>query len=224
MQKPKNNTLKIVIIAAIAVLVLMCVCACIVLAIAQTGSRQAESPQATPAKSTELSPTKPQQPESKPTTEKPTPTDSPTQAPQFGISRDNPYPLGSSVDIGGDVYMTVTAITRAMDSMVEKGNMFNQKPESGQEYIKIDLEFTCKKDTSDKCLISPYGIKTVGGDGNIWEPQSFLAGVSGMLEQSEIFGGATKKGSLFFIVTKDDLPVILFTDTLFGGQTYFATE
>jgi len=156
-------------------------------------------------------------------TAKPVDTEVPpteTTAPA-GQSRDNPISVGVAGDIGSDMNLTIVDIVRPADAVVKKGNQFNKKPEAGQEYLQANIEISCGKGSSDKCSFLTLSLKAVGDDGNVLTPE-FVSGIDGQLETGEFFGGATKKGSLFYLVAKDDSKVVLFYDPIFGDQVYFS--
>ncbi len=99
---------------------------------------------------------------------------------------------------------------------------FNKDPEAGDEYVQVDVQVVCNKATSDKCNFSAFSIKAVGADGNVRERELFVAGVEGLLESGEFFGGATKTGKVFFVVTKDDTSVVLFYEPFLSDPIYLA--
>jgi predicted nucleic acid-binding Zn ribbon protein len=152
----------------------------------------------------------------------PAPTDIPT-LPPAGESRNNPILAGTVVNIGGDTTLTIVNATRPADSIVMNGNQFNTQPEANLEYVLVEVQVACNKSSNDKCYFAAFEIKAVGADGNIHEAETFIAGVDGMIESGEFFGGATRTGKMFFIVPKDDKSVVLFYDPLlFGDTVYFA--
>ncbi len=155
-------------------------------------------------------------------TDTPAPTEIPTLSPS-GESRNNPAPAGTAINIGGDMVLTITSATRPADSIVMNGNQFNTQPEANLEYLLVDVQVVCNKSSNDKCSFSSYEIKAVGADGNIHEGEIMIAGVDGLIESGEFFGGATRAGKMFFIVPKDDKSVVLFYEPfLFGDTVYFA--
>jgi len=150
-------------------------------------------------------------------------TPAPTQA--LGITRDQPYPVDTVVDIGGDTQISIIFVTRPADDIVAEGNMFNGTPEPSLEYVIVRLHVQCNKAANETCNFSTYEFKTVGTNGRV-QDQAFVAGVSGELEPSaELFGGSFIEGSLVFLVTKGDQNVVLFHDPLFlGSPIYIALQ
>src|SRR5262249_12639901 len=150
-------------------------------------------------------------------TNAPAPTDTPTSA-TAGQSRDNPVPAGNTVDLG-DMDLTIVSAVRPADATVKKGNSFNTKPESGQEYVEIDLKVDCKKASNSTCFFAASDIKAVGADGNVHEKE-FISGVEGQLDSGDFFGGATRSGKMFYIVPKGDKSVVMFYKPFIGDPIY----
>ena len=142
-----------------------------------------------------------------------------------GTTRDNPYPLGTPVDLGSDMTLTVVSVTRPADQMVASGNMFNPTPEAGLEYAEVAVQIKCNKASSEKCSPILTQLKAVGADGQVHDNEFMMAGVSGLLDMStEFFGGATIKGNVLFLLPKGDDTVVLFSENIVGTSTYFAIK
>ena len=85
------------------------------------------------------------------------------------------------------------------------------------------IQVVCNKPPNEKCYFDTDEIKAVGADGNIREAEWFIAGVEGLLESGEFFGGSARSGKMFFIVGKGDKNVVLFYDPwLYGDDIYLA--
>lgn len=154
----------------------------------------------------------------------PTKTPIPTQTTPLGITRDNPYPLGVPVDIGGQRLLTVEFVTRPADDLVRNGNMFNPTPEADAEFILVDIRVECQKGTNDKCVFTTFGLKSISLSGQI-QDQQFVAGIPNKLEAtSEFFGGGYVEGSVIFKVDKNDNKPIMIYDQLFGSSIYFSLQ
>lgn len=150
----------------------------------------------------------------------------PTKAPEpHGSTRDDPHPLNTPVDIGGDMELTVLGVERPADQKVAEGNTFNDKPESGMEYMIVSISVRCNKSSSQKCTLDSFNLKTVGADGQV-KDQSFVAGVPGSLESfPEFFGGSVAGGQLVFLARQGDDQTVLFYDPLFSERMiYFALK
>lgn len=143
----------------------------------------------------------------------------PTQV--LGVTRDQPYPVDTVVDIGGDVQISIIFVTRPADEIVSQGNMFNGTPEPNLEYIIVRLHVQCNKAANEKCNFSTYEFKTVGANGRV-QDQAFVAGVPEELElSSEMFGGSFIEGSLVFLATKGDQNTVLFYEPVFLGEPIY---
>ncbi len=158
------------------------------------------------------------------------PTRPPTNTPgpvatstvEAGTTRDSPIPAGSTVDIGGGMILAVVKTVRPADEIVMGGNQFNTKPETGEEYVEVDLQVGCRKSTSDKCYFFGSSVQAVGLDGKVRNPEYFVSGVEGLMDSStEFFGGSSIQGKLFYVVPKGDTSVVLFYQALFGSPIYF---
>ncbi|HEY3289175.1 MAG TPA: hypothetical protein VGK87_03515 [Anaerolineae bacterium] len=150
---------------------------------------------------------------------KPTDTSQPA-----GSSKDNPAPLGTEMTVK-EFRITVNKVVRPADKIVAAGNMFNQKPESDQEYTQIFVTVLCNQDSKLKCHVSPYDFKASGSNGIVADATTFVTGVDGMLETTDLYGGARLVNkSLFFLVGKGETNVVLEFQAglLFQQTAYFA--
>lgn len=151
-----------------------------------------------------------------PTKELPTPTSIP-----HGFARSDPYPLNTPVQIAGDMEVTVLGVERPANETVTAGNMFNDTPAPGSEYMIVTLAVKCRKATDEKCTFDPYEFKTVGADGQVRD-QASAAGVPGRFESyPEFFGGSILQGQMVFLAGQNDPLTVLFYDPLFGYMVYF---
>jgi len=147
------------------------------------------------------------------------PTNTVEQEP-IGTSRSNPAPVGSEIS-SDDMLFSVTEIIRPADEIVSNGNMFNSTPEPGKEYIFIKLLISCQKSPDDKCSIYPSSFKLINSSGNIVESEFFLSGVTGLLENNDLFGGASVEGYLSFIVEQQEAnPILMYEPLIFGDEFY----
>lgn len=147
---------------------------------------------------------------------------SPTKA-ELGTSRDNPAPFGSEI-IADDMSFSVLGITRPATDIIMQGNQFNTEPEENQEYILVDLSVTCKKSTSEQCNLSTYNFKVVGSSGIVRDAEWFVAGVDGILENTDFYGEATLSGKIPFIVGTDEVNLLLVYEPLFGDSFYLSLQ
>jgi hypothetical protein len=139
----------------------------------------------------------------------------------IGSARSNPAPVGSEV-IADDMKFMVKSIVRPADQKVAEGNMFNATPEANKEYMFVEIQVTCTKTPDEKCTFSSYDVKALGSSGVLLENEMFMAGVSGLIESKEFFGGATMSGFVPFIVDKGDSPLLVYDPMFsFTGQEFY---
>jgi hypothetical protein len=137
----------------------------------------------------------------------------------IGKTRDNPVPAGTSVNIGGNMTLTVVSAIRPADSIVRNAGD-NNKPEPNQEYVQVTIKVFCNKPSNETCNFDVFSIRAVGADGNIHDVDIFIVGIDGLLESVEFFGGSTRQGKIFLLVPKNDSSVVLFYDPWFGNNIY----
>lgn len=213
-EKTKRNSLILAVI--ILAILLLCVCP-----IGVIGFMRA----AAPAVSTAMEPTTVKDPGAtvviKTFTQTPGPTTTPTPGP-LGKTRDKPYPMNTPVDIGGDMELTVLSVTRPANDIVAKGNIFNETPVPGSEFMIVQLGVKCNKSTNDRCNFISFQIKTVGMDGQVRDAAS-VAGIPNEIQTTEFFGGSLIAGGMPFQVTQGDTTVVLiFEPFIVGDPIYIA--
>lgn len=153
----------------------------------------------------------------------PTSMPQPSPTPIVGDSRDNPAPVRTGV-IVGEFVVGVNEVQRPADDVVKAGNPFNTKAESGQEYALVVVTVGCLRDSSEKCMITPFQFEVIGADGIVREP-ALIAGVEGELGMTEFYGGARlEQKKIFFKVPKEDArPILKFkSGVVFGEEAFFA--
>lgn len=150
----------------------------------------------------------------------------PTEAPEntqppVGTSRSNPAPPGAEVDVG-DLTIVVGEVIRPADEMIKEANSFNSDPEAGDEYILVSVELRCNKGSDEECSYYSIEFNLVGSTGVTREPEIFIAGLDGMLESGELFGGARTDGWLVFQIGVDETDLVLIYEELFRGKVFLA--
>lgn len=153
--------------------------------------------------------------------EEPAMETSETQVPT-GSSRSNPAPAGSEVEIG-DITLAVQNVIDPADDIVAEANMFNDEPAEGNKYLMIEMSITCNKGTDETCNISPRIEYELVGSSGIVHDAEYVAGIEGMLEDGEMFGGATMLGKIAFQVGKNETDLVLiYTEFLGMDKAYLA--
>jgi hypothetical protein len=140
----------------------------------------------------------------------------------LGSVRSNPAPLGSDVQLGDLTIHILGVNDTSANQIVKDGNVFNEIPESGQQFVLVDLSIRCDKPEDQKCSITLLEFSVIDSGGIDHAPKIILAGVDGLMDGGEFYGGAVKTGSLAFIVPEMDQGLILKYDEIFGGEAYLS--
>ena len=143
-----------------------------------------------------------------------------TSAP-LGTSRDNPAPFGSEVE-SDFMKFVILGSTRPADDIVLSADMFNIKPEKGQEYLFIQVQITCTKSSDQDCSLSLSELKAVGSLGIEYDVQWLITGVDGLLEGTDFYGGTTISGNLPFIIQSTDTNILFKYEPFFGQSFYMS--
>jgi hypothetical protein len=160
------------------------------------------------------------------------PQELPTAAPTatvtpkpLGSARSNPAPVGSEV-VMDDMAISVTEVISHADDLVAKGNMFNPKAEAGSHYLFANMSVTCQKSSDESCSLTGLEFSVIDSAGLNHDAELVMAGVSGMLESGEFYGGAKKAGYVAFIVPDNDSGLILkYSGFLsLSGDAYLALQ
>jgi len=142
-----------------------------------------------------------------------TPTPTPTPTPSVGYSRQNPAPIGTSLDIEFEYFLetykariTLLEVIRGEEAweLIKEANIFNDPPEEGFEYIlaKVRFEYLEGPDPDTKYDLSPLHFTAVSEDGKDYErplvvdPEPSI-GVG-------LYPGASHEGWVSFHVAIDD--------------------
>lgn len=191
--------------------------AVLILTLASLACGSVSSPQVTLPEAT--SPSQDTQPvEVQPTSMPPTEAAKP-----LGSARSNPAPLGAQVSVDNMTFM-ITEVVAPANDIVREGNQFNSEPEPGQQYIFVNISATCDKGTDDTCNIGGFEFSLIDSSGITHDTELFVAGVNGLLEPGDFYGGAAKTGYLVFLAPEGDEGLILKYEALFGGEAYFALK
>jgi len=155
-----------------------------------------------------------------PTEEKPT-EEEPTEEKAVGSARSNPAPVGSEV-VADNMGFKVLSIIRPADDIVMQGNMFNTEPESGQEYLLVELQITCQKSSDEECSLSSFwNFSVIGSSGVKHDAEFMVTGVEGLLESIDFYGGTTVSGYVPFIVGLDEIDLLFVYEPILFGDTFY---
>lgn len=153
-------------------------------------------------------------------TEEPEPTVEPTSTPPVGTRRDNPAPVGSVI-LADDMEFTVLSVIRPADTIVKAGNPYNSDPETGNEYMFVEVTVTCALDSVEKCNYNSFNFSLLGSSGVSIESEIFISGVENLLESAEFYGEATISGYIPFIVPIDETDILLVYEPFLFGDTFY---
>lgn len=142
---------------------------------------------------------------------------------EIGTARSNPAPVGSAVT-ADNMKFEILGSTRPADDIIMGGNQFNTEPEEGEEYILIEMRIECMEDSDDTCNIYSSNFKLIGDEGITYDAEWAIAGVEGLLESEEFYGGAVISGSLPFIVKETDSELVFVYDPFLGDKFYMSVE
>ncbi len=141
----------------------------------------------------------------------------------LGSARSAPAPVGSEVVVD-EMAISVQDVVNPADDIIAKGNSFNSDAEAGNHYIFADLSVTCEKTSDESCNLSGYEFSVINSSGVTHDPEIFVAGVDGMFEGGEFYGGATKTGYLTFIVPDDDTGLIMKYSAILSDEAFLSLQ
>jgi hypothetical protein len=133
------------------------------------------------------------------TTERPTTTT--TQAVESG-TRENPTPMGQEAQVGNWRVKVIGATPKATQAVLD-ANMFNDKPQSGYQYVLVKITATYTGDESATFWVD-MSSKFVGKGGNTFDSGMVVAPNS-ISDAGEVFSGASVSGNLVFAVASDQV-------------------
>lgn len=144
-------------------------------------------------------------------------------------TRENPHKLGEAIDLSlsGAYSYTITITLEqtirgsAAWKMVKKANMFNDKPENGQEYLlaKFKIKMVATDDPGGY-EINEFDFDTVSTDGATYE-HPLVAGMKP--DFKKLYSGGSCEGYIAALIDKTDAaPQIVFMSNVDGGA-WFST-
>ena len=132
----------------------------------------------------------------------------------FG-TRNNPYAGLGEIRDGR---FKVNSIQENMTAAVERMNMFNSDPDTGQEWVIANVTFYCDLPADDTCNTSAIDFELVGENGEVYNAELFA--VIDDEFGGEIFGGGQITGNVGYIVDSSDSKLLVVINDL-GRRTYF---
>jgi len=151
------------------------------------------------------------------------PTLAPTLQPG---TRDNPVPLGQSLELVKDndtfFKVTILEVIRGDQAwqMIYQTNMFNDPPEEGKEYIlaKVRVEYTNSTVPNKTLSISTWNFGTTSNN-QVFE-ELFIVNPSPELDV-ELYPGGVGEGYISGIVFKDDAGALIHYTEMFSDIKFF---
>ena len=140
-------------------------------------------------------------------THEPTPTPGPTPTPEIGFARSRPVPLGNSI-IVGDEAIQVTNVIAPADSLVDSVSAQMFPLAANQEYVAVEISIACNKTQDETCMGVDFRYSIVGSSGHL-NDGTVIQVLNECIECDTVYGGATLKGYVVFIVDKSETNLVL---------------
>lgn len=128
----------------------------------------------------------------------------------------DPYTYGYAGDTFEGFSLRVINTIRPADNIIRRENMFNDRPQAGQEYIIVELELLCHESNTRRCESNYLDYELTGDSGTIYETTWVV--YSNKFEVST-FGGGRGSGGLVFLIRQDDTNLrLLFRENMFSDD------
>jgi hypothetical protein len=116
-------------------------------------------------------------------------------------SLNNPFAFGTFGDTGYGFSLRVSGLIRPADSIIRNANRFNDRPDTAQAYVILNVDVRCDQNNTGRCEASTYDFELVGDSGTIYSNPSVV--YDDELE-AELFGGGEASGGLPFLIRSDE--------------------
>ena len=142
-----------------------------------------------------------------------------SNTPAPGETLDNPAPVGVEVVADNKAFVVLSA-TRPADEIVAEANSFNEEAGSGEEYLLVEFQFTCVKESGEQCSFHPFNVLTYG---SLEEKHTvaFVAGLENEHESVDFNSGETISGVMPFLVGQEETDLVLVYQPFSGGAYFF---
>jgi len=125
----------------------------------------------------------------------------------------DPYAYGYAGDTGEGFSLRVTNTIRPADQIILRENMFNDRPQAGQQYVIVELELLCHESNTGRCESNYLDYELTGDSGTIYE--SAWVVYSNDFDVST-FGGGSGSGGIVFMIRSDDTNLrLLYKENMF---------
>jgi|SRR5699024_4474150 len=118
-------------------------------------------------------------------------------------TRENPYAIGTKIS-SDEWDMTITDVTLDATDEVLAADEFNEKPESGNQYMVIDVKLTYQGDEPGGSMPMST-VEYVSAGGNTFDGLDDLAIAPNALDEAEtLYKGASTEGSIAIKIPSED--------------------
>jgi hypothetical protein len=138
-----------------------------------------------------------------------TPEESPASPADSELgTRDNPLPIGTTIEMG-DWTLTVTDVSTDATDEIMSENEFNEPPAEGRQFLMFGVEATYNGDDSGTAWLD-FSWAIVGSGGNTFGDTGDFEDYCGVIpddlnEAGEAFPGANVAGNVCFSVPSDQV-------------------
>lgn len=128
-------------------------------------------------------------------------------------TRDNPFPLGSRVELGDGWSVTVNEVQPNARKAIQEENQFNDPPASGQRFFLINITATYNGEDAAS-FDGSYRLRAVGGTNVSYSTFENGCGVvPEELTDTEVFSGGTISGNICWdIAAEDSRDLVMYDD------------
>lgn len=145
-------------------------------------------------------------------------------------TRENPIPMGTSVNLGDGWVITVLSVTTDAIGQILQENQFNDRPTAGNQFFMARVRASYDGAGSDT-FGGSYRLRAVGPSGIGYSTFENSAGViPNPLPGSEVFSGGSIEGNIAWQIKSSDAGSLVMYDSssnkegrlymaLYGGQT-----
>ncbi len=116
-------------------------------------------------------------------------------------TRENPIPIGTAFELDNGWQITVMSVIPNANSIIQQENMFNSKPESGNQYFLAMI--VAKNNGSEVDQTKDYHFNVVGASAVAYERASVVT--PNPLPETDIFPGGIAEGYICWEVKQTDV-------------------
>jgi hypothetical protein len=115
-------------------------------------------------------------------------------------TRENPIPIGTAFELDNGWNITVMSVIPNANSIIQQENMFNPKPESGNQYFLAMIE--AKNNGNDVDKLNSYYFNVVGASAVAYEGASVVP--PNPLPFTDVFPGGVVEGYMCWEIKSKD--------------------